>query len=40
MFRNVRGSSLDTSSIGGFAAKMGLDATKPIGEEGFDRVLD
>ena len=38
--KNVKGSSLDPSSHGGLTAKMGLDATKPIGKEGFDRALD
>lgn len=37
--KNVRGSSLDPSSHGGLTAKMGLDATKPIGGEGFDRAV-
>ena len=40
VFRNVRGSSLNTSSAGGLTSKMSLYATNQIGEDGFDKVLD
>jgi 3-polyprenyl-4-hydroxybenzoate decarboxylase len=37
MIENARGSSLDPSADD-TTTKMGIDATKPIGGEGFDRV--
>lgn len=37
MIENARGSSLDPSA-GDTTTKMGVDATKPIGGQGFDRV--
>jgi len=37
MIENARGSSLDPSADE-TTTKVGIDATKPIGEEGFDRV--
>jgi len=40
LIKGAKGSSLDPSSYGGLTAKVGLDATKPIGGEGFDRVVD
>jgi len=40
LIKGAKGSSLDPSSYGGLTAKVGLDATKPIGGEGFDRVLN
>ena len=40
VIKGAKGSSLDPSSHGGVTAKVGLDATKPVGGEGFDRVSD
>ena len=40
LIKDAKGSSLDPSSRKGRTAKMGLDATKPIGREEFDKVLD
>ncbi|ODS41262.1 hypothetical protein BEH94_04355 [Candidatus Altiarchaeales archaeon WOR_SM1_SCG] len=40
VIKGAKGSSLDPSSYGGLTAKVGVDATKPIGGEGFDRVSD
>jgi UbiD family decarboxylase len=37
MIENARGSSLDPSADE-TTTKVGIDATKPIGGEGFDRV--
>jgi UbiD family decarboxylase len=38
MIKNARGSSLDPSARSGITTKLGIDATKPLKSEKFERI--